>query len=472
VPNLTVGQWFARLEARRREQVRQIDAAKWWKYVDNEQPSTYLARVLHEQGNRFPELRVNWSELALSSVDERLSVRYFQVEGESGPDETLGRIWTENGLDALQSEAHAAAMVARTVYLMAGPGPGDIPLVTIEYPDQVAVEVDPVTRQEVAALKVWKSDPELAAADMAELFLPGRSVVFENGKPTLERPITWTEALAGYPNLPRVPVVVMHHYPRRGEGRSALTSIMPLHDAVNQTATNLMAGIEHHSLPRRWAVGLSEDDFLDENGRPLAAWQIATGAVWMVGADQDAAATGNAEPVRVGQFTPSDLRGLLEAVKLWAGLAASVYGLPEHYMILSSADNPASADAIKSGESRLVRRTERCQVWFGPGGWSRLARLIRALMQQDPSKRVTTQWVDASTPTKAAQADATVKLVGGRIIDAEQGQEDLGYTETQISNMRQRALTPASAVSGIVDGLRALDLPTPGSISSAALPRS
>lgn len=456
--NLEDDQWFSRLNARRI--LAEQETSKYWKYYDNEQPLAYVARILQEQGDRFPPLRVNWSALCVDSLEERLDVEGFRISGTDGLDDDLAQVWQDNDLDEGQGEAHIASLVARQAYVMIGPGVDtDVPLVTVEYPDQVAVEMDPATRRVVAALKVWSSDTVVGAQDMATLYLPGRVLTYEYGKKVDETSQGWAKALEQHQTSPLVPVVPMLNRPRRWAGRSELDQMIPLVDAVNQTATNMLAAIEHHSLPRRWAVNVAESDFVNADGTPKKAWEIATGAIWALPrVDDDTGVLGEQAQPRVGQFSAADLNNFHGSIRQLAVLAASLYGLPPHYMGYAS-DNPASADAIRSAEARLVKRAERRQRTFG-GAWERAMRVALAVMGRDPSEAngLETVWRDAATPTKAAQADAAVKMVQAGIIDDVQAQEDAGYSAEQRQAIADRRGTSGSQLDSIVAGIRGINV--------------
>lgn len=456
--DLTDLEWFGRLNLRRIEQQRA--AERYWSYYDNEQPLAYVAKILVEQGDRFPPLRVNWSALAVDSVEERLDVEGFRLGDSDEVDTDLTEVWQANDLDEGSGEAHIASLVSRQAYVMLGPGvDSDLPLVTVEYPDQVAVEVDPATRRVVAAVKVWASDTVSGANDMANLWLPGRVLTFERGKKVDEQTQDWAKSLEQHQTSPLVPVVPMLNRPRRWKGRSELDPIIPLVDAVNQTATNMLAAIEHHALPRRWAVNVAEQDFVDENGNQIPAWKVATGAIWAIPrADDDTGVLGEQAQPRVGQFTAADLNNFHGSIRQLAVLASGLLGLPPHYLGYAS-DNPASADAIRSAEARLVKRAERRQRTFG-GSWERAMRIALAMMGRDPSEAngLETVWRDAATPTRAAQADAAVKMVQAGIIDDVQAQEDAGYTPGQRAAMAKRRGGQQANVSSIVNGLRNLDV--------------
>ena len=456
--DLTDDQWFARLNARRARQCDETE--KYWEYYNNRQPLAYVAKILVEQGDRFPPLRINWSALAADSVEERLDIDGFRLAGQDKLDEDLNDIWQANDLDEGSGEAHISALVARSAFIIVGPGvDADTPLVTVEYPDQVAVEVDPATRRVVAALKVWASDTENGTQDMASLWLPGRVITFEHGQKVDQERQGWAKSLEQHQTSPLVPVVPMLNRPRRWVGHSELEPIIPLVDAVNQTATNMLAAIEHHALPRRWAMNVSEQDFVDAEGKPIPAWKIATGAVWAIPrADDDTGVLGEQSQPKVGQFTAADLNNFHGSIRQIAVLASGLLGVPAAYLGYAS-ENPASADAIRSSEARLVKRAERRQRTFG-GAWERAMRIALAMLERDPTEAngLETVWRDAATPTIAAQADRAVKMVTAGIIDQEQAQEDAGYTKAQRDAMRQRRAGQQTNVAGIVSGLRQIDV--------------
>lgn len=441
--DLTPEQWFARLNAKRTaDLVRQTEL---WAYYDGEQALHYVARIIREQQDRFPALTVNWSRLVIDCLEERLDIEGFRLGNADSADDDLEGTWEANRLKALSSEAHIATFVTRECYAMVGPGEGKYPLVTIEYPDQMAVEYDPRTRRVVAALKVWSSDPDrpgLLGDDQAVLYLPNRMIEFERGKPVgSTSTLDWTAGLEHHQSSPMVPVVPILNRPRKSQGRTELKDIMPLANAINQTATNMMAGIEHHSLPRKWAIGAREEDFVGKDGKPLPAWAIATGAIWALRGESEDDNKG----IRVGQFSAADMRNYHESIKQLANLAGAQYGLPQQYMGYYS-DNPASAEGIKASESRLVKRAERAQG-FLEDPWETVQRIVLAVMERDPAlgDRIETVWRDPSTPTKASMQAAASQAYTAGYIDEEQAQEDAGYTVAQRKRMEQRRKAGGSA---------------------------
>lgn len=85
----------------------------------------------------------------------------------------------------------------------------------------------------------------------------------------------------------------------------------------------------------------------------------------------------------------------------------------------------------------MVKGAERMQRTFG-GSWEQTMRNGRVIATgtDDPRMRqLETIWRDASTPTVAQKADASVKKFTAGIVPLRQTREDLGYTDTQIGLM-------------------------------------
>jgi hypothetical protein len=468
--DLTPDEWYARLSNRISQQRKY--ALQWWQYMDLEQPLVYVARIIAEQDGRFPPLLLPWSELVVQSVVERQKLESFLLDEK--PVDELVKSWQDNDLDELSDEAHTAMEVGGLHFLMVGPdGPGGSPLVTSEYADQVAVELDPRTRQPIAGLKIWQEDTGVGKSEeRAALFLPhvptvagesGPCRVYELDSQWKMRETTplgdWSRVIAEDPSLPSVPLVPMLANPRRGVGRSDLVQLKPALDGANQNATNLMAGIEHHAVGRKWVVGATAADFVDENGNQVPLWKIAMGDVWGI---PHAKPQGRETPpeTKVGQFAASDLRNFHESHKMLAQIAASTYGLPPSYMGYSS-DNPPSAESILYALERLVLRTEKRNLWAG-GAWERAGRIQYAILEKDPSKlsAMESKWANPATPTLASKMDAAVKGVQSGIIDNEQAWIDIGYSEQTKNGLRARMSQRSSQFQRTALNLRNIDVGT------------
>jgi hypothetical protein len=166
------------------------------------------------------------------------------------------------------------------------------------------------------------------------------------------------------------------------------------------------------------------------------------------------------------QFSAAELRNFVDALDALDRKAAAYTGLPPQYLSTSS-DNPASAEAIKSSESRLVKKTERKNKIFG-GAWEQAMRVAYRAMKGGTEVppdmyRMETVWRDPSTPTYAAKADAAVKLYanGMGVIPRERARIDMGYSITERDEMRtwDEEADPMQVLAGMVGSKPAAGIP-------------
>lgn len=453
--DLSDEEWFKRLSARRNAQAAAITA--WWQYYDGEQPLYYLLRILSEQDDRFGALTINWCEKFADSIDRRMFVEGFLLGGKDTPDGDLWKIWQRNDMAEYQSENNIASLVTSNSYMMVGPS-DEGALITVESPDSLAVEVDPLTRRVVAALKFYKSDSEATLDDRAVLHVPdasggSRLVEFEVGKKVNSTKQEWMSAASRLQSSPEVPVVQFPNRQRQRIGRSELRSLKPLVDAANFTATSMMASVLHHAMPRMLAINVAESLFMNEDGSVnREAVKSATGALWIVPAETDEQGNvpDNAPKPDVKQLPASEMRNFHETLSNLARIGAGLCDLPPHSLGFGVSDNPASADGIRASEGDMVARVERHQVARG-NGYERVMRLAMAVEGKDPATAsgLETVWRSAATPTQASKADAAVKTFGSGISDLRQARVDYGYSLTTIEAMERReneaALDPVSA---------------------------
>ncbi|WP_116201278.1 phage portal protein [Amycolatopsis circi] len=467
--DLTPKQWYDRLAAKTGRQ--RDKALDWWQYMDLDQPLIYVARILAEQDDRFPPLLLPWPELIVETVVERMKLEAFLLADENPVDE-LGTWWTANNMPEDSPEAWTAASVGGEHFFMVGPdGPAGMPMLTTEYADQVAVELDPRTRQPLAGLKLWKEEEsDTSETTHGALYLPGWPGVtdrkfglgtvyeFENGELVRFRRLEkWSAEIANDPSLPSVPFVPILTRPRRGVGCSDLKQAKHLVDGANQFATNLMGAGEHHAVGRKWIVGATASDFKDENGNQIPLWKVAMGDVWAI-PNQPSKPNQSVPPTQVGQFAASDLRNFHESLKTLAQFVASKYGMPPAYMGYSS-DNPPSAESILYSLERLILRTEAHHTWYG-GSAQRSARLAWAIMGKDPKQLIgmESKWKSAAMPTIASAMDAAVKGVQGNIFDAEEAWDILGFSPQRQKRLRERMGLNRTTFVQTANDLRNLDV--------------
>jgi hypothetical protein len=301
----------------------------------------------------------------------------------------------------------------------------------------VYVELDPRTRRVRAALKRWRDEGTVGLAPtQATLYLPNETIWYSADA---EDDGAWREQDRDEHGLGVVPVVPLVNRPRTRRrptkllrlGRSELSSVIPLSDAACKICTDMMVSAEFHAMPRRYALGFDKDDFVDANGRALTPWEAVAGVLWA------SPKSPKEDGVAVGQFPEADLSNFHNTLNALSRLTASLSGLPPHFLGYAT-ENPASAEGIRSSESRHIKRAERKQRGFGDG-WEQVMRLILLIRDgriPPEALRMETQWIDAATPTFAAQADGVVKLYSAdQLLPRRASRRALGYSDGQIRDM-------------------------------------
>jgi hypothetical protein len=399
---------------------------------------------------RIPSLMVNWPRLVVGAVEERLDVQGFVSGGDA--DSRLWDWWQANDLDEQSQLGHEDALVFGRSYVSVWGDPlrPDVPRIAVESPLQVAVAYQPGSSRLASALKMWQADPATGdpgapVAWYAALMLPDRIERWETEGGL------WRMVGELANPLGRVPLEPVVNRPRllAPWGESELCDVIPVADAVNKLSTDMMVSSEFHAMMRRWITGMETPRDPSSKAKMddelLRRWTDAfPGKPWIGGKD-----------VQFGQFAEASLENFINGIKLLQSQIAAISGLPPHYLGIN-ADNPASADAIRSAESSLVRKAERKQRQFG-GGWERVMRLAVDVVDGAGAgaklDRLETVWGDASTPTPAQKADAAVKLTQGDrpIITIGQSRRDLDYSPQQITAMEaEEAEASATAATSTV----------------------
>lgn len=415
-------------------------------YFTGTQPLQFLhPQVRAATAGRLTSLVINWPRVIVGAVEERLDVEGFRLAGQEAAIPDLWRIWQANDLDEWSQLGHVDAMVHGRCFALVWSDPQDLttPRITVETAREMTVSYYPGTALVSAALKVWPGD----GIQYATLYLPDRVERYDAPSPyggVSGLSAGWVLREVIPHDLGLVPVVPFVNRPRLGSrtGESELSDVIPITDAISKLSTDLMVSAEYHAMPRRWATGVELGANAERTREEVRQkWTEAeAGRVWMT----------DSADASFGQFPEANLTNFVSAIGMLTGQVAAVAGIPPHYLGVNS-DNPASADAIRSAESSLVKKAKRKQRGFG-GSWERVMRIAQLVRdgQPDPELQVLeTIWRDPETPTVAQKADAAVKLVQANIISAEQALEDLGYSPVQIARELQRradaALGPVRA---------------------------
>jgi hypothetical protein len=402
------------------------DDERLGKYYEGSQLLTHIGLAVPPELRKF-ETVINWSRVAVDSVEQRLRVKDFILPGENTSSGVLREHWDANNLDSESPLLHKDTLIYGRGFVCVGSNPEDAehPLITVESPRELTATVDPRTRRIVSALRAYGGTTDDPTAKYATLYEPNSTVWLENLRGS------WVEVDRDNHNLGRVPIVMFLNRRRTGDwlGVSEMKDVIPLVDSAARAITNLQIALETHSVPQKWVLGMSKGDFVDDEGNPLPQWLAYYGAIW---ANQN-------KDAKVGQFSASDLKNFHDTINHYAQMVASVTGLPTRYLGQTSV-NPAAEGAIRADESRLVLNAEGKAANWGDG-WAWVQGIAERFRTGawPKANQIKTEWFDAGTPTFAQKADALTKLYanGTGVIARESVQDELGWSQAKKDRDRE-----------------------------------
>ena len=395
--------------------------------------------IPQEVANRVMPV-VGWGGTVVDVLEERLD--WWGWAETQGDDLGLADLYADNALDVESGPGHLDALLYGTAFVRVGSGDeGEAsPLITLHSPRTTTGVRDMRTRRLSSALTVTAEKDGEAREVVLDVL--GQTITARKAQGQ------WIVADRDEHDLPRIPVAQLTNRPRssRSDGRSEITRAVRYYcDAAVRTVLGMEGNREFYGIPQLMLLGRGPEAFQDANGNPTSGWKIVSGHALAIDKDEDG------DTPSVHQTTVGSPQPFIEQVRGWATLLAAEAAMPASYLGFQT-DNPASADAIRAGEARLVKRAERRQTSFGRT-WlevARLALLVRdGEVPEDFNRRVANRWRDAATPTRAAAADETTKYVSAGVLppDSTVTYDRMGLTpseQRQLDADKRRATGLAS----------------------------
>lgn len=375
---------------------------------------------------------VGLPRIYVKAIAERLIIEGFRIGDTAETDEELWAWFRANGMDTQSMIAIMDALVYGRAYVtISAPGEADkdnpmlvpdVPIIRVESPRALWAKKDPRTREIEWAIRVVTDEEGDTIA--ATLYYPDRTVLYVDQEGELVEEETIQHGLGV------VPVVDITNQDDLLDlyGSSIITSeIRSITDAMSRTMMNMQLTSELMATPQRILFGATVDEI---NGDNRTGLELYTASYIAVEDPQGKAI----------QLPAAELRNFTEAIQHMFKMAAAYTGLPPQYLSFSN-DNPASAEAIRSAETRLVRTCEAMAATFGDA-WERVMRIALLVMGQQLTIehfQMETIWRDPATPTYQAKADAATKLYnsGQGVIPLEQARIDMGYTPEERKKMEE-----------------------------------
>ncbi|AZS08217.1 portal protein [Mycobacterium phage IronMan] len=412
---------------------------------------------------------VGYPRLYVDSIAERQAVEGFRVGDADEADQEMWQWWQANNLDIEAPLGYTDAYVhGRSYITLSMPDPAidlgwdpKTPIIRVEPPTRMHATIDPRIGRVSRAIRV-AYDEEGNEVQAATLYTLNETFGWYryDGE--------WVEWFNNPHNLGVVPVVPLSNRTRLSDlyGTSEITpELRSMTDAAARILMLMQATAELMGVPQRLIFGIKPEEIgVDpDTGQTLFDAYLAR-----ILAFEDAEG-------KIQQFSAAELANFTNALDQIAKQVAAYTGLPPQYLS-TAADNPASAEAIRAAESRLIKKVERKNLIFG-GAWEEAMRLAWRMAKGGDIKpdmlRMETIWRDPSTPTYAAKADAAVKLYGAGtgVIPRERARIDMGYSIQERTQMRRWDEEEAAMGLGLIGTMVDADPTVDGTPSPEAPPK-
>lgn len=422
------GWWLDRLS--RRLDARVSGMTKYADYYAGRHPLMFATQKFREAfGDLFREVAVNFCEVVVDKLVERLEVQGFRLDSGEEANGQAWDYWQRNRLDSDFAKGIREGFI-KGEFAMTVWGEDGVPRMTVEDPLLVIVAVDPSdTSKRRAALKRWY-DGDLGQV-FGTLYLPDAIYKFQSQtgvadpviSPTLGNVpmlyafnavggIHWERRMVDgepwpLPNALRaVPVVPFPNKPDLADiGVSELKNVIPIQDSINKLMSDLLIGSEFGAFRQRYAVNVNLEVNPD-TGRPIEPWRIAVDRLLTAPPPADPA-----QPeVKFGEFSQTDLGGYIGAIEMALKDLAVITRMPPHYLLGNTGVWP-SGESLRSAETGLVRKAQdRMRDLSEP-----LEEVIRLAFQAAgrggmEDVQIETLWANPETQTESAHVDALVKM--------------------------------------------------------------
>jgi hypothetical protein len=271
---------------------------------------------------------------------QRSVIDGFRLPGSTEIDDELQQHWQTNNMDAEAPLCFLDALVYGRGYMIVGSpdSPGDSPIVTVESPLNMTINWDPRTRRVTAAYQAYEAEGVYRAV----LYLPNQTISMSRDQQT-----GYTIDDRDQHRFGEVPVVRFSNRARSAdrEGRSEITpAVMNTTDSACRSLLGMEIAREFYSIPHRYILGASESDYVDAQGQPKTALDMAMDKFLAFERDEQGQAP------TVGQFTAFDPSVFAKIIDKHAQLMASYTQFPPEWFGETTPANPTSADAIRSAQ--------------------------------------------------------------------------------------------------------------------------
>jgi hypothetical protein len=420
-------------------------------------------RVNVPEGYEYYSLAVAWPEIVVERMNERMNLTGYTAP--KSMQARVRKIFRDNYLDLESKQVHRDALTYGVAYAVGSFGDtskGEPELlVTMESPNTTIGTFNKRSRDLDDLLMVSYTPDGFPKEGVLQLRNKTITFTYENAGafvvhgmdlPPLGareykiRSYTVEEHNRGY-----IVAQKFVNRPRssRPEGQSEITKVVMDH-TDQAVVTYLQAALarEVYATPQRFILNAPTAQMKDKDGNVKKFVSSYYDQMMILGGTKD-----SPSPI-AGQFDPSSPAPLLDLIRSYAQMISAASGIPLAQLGFAETANPASADAIVASAEIGIKSAEDRMDAFGVQ-WTQLMlqciRLVDGELPED-AEEVRPIWRSAAMPTKAADADAAVKLIQAEVLhpDSEVTWTRLGFSESEKQILREEKAARAALPNPVI----------------------
>jgi len=400
-----------------------------WDYYDGNHPLRYSTKRLKEV---FKHVNVNftenWCAVVINAVAHRLNLLRFDVAEDDVATEALNNLYIQTGLKLGDNAIHKSALITGEAFVVAWKDADGETEAYYNDPRRCHVFYHGENPQKPRFAAKWWDDEE--GKKRLTLYYPDRLEYYISRKSAKQvrsyKAFVPTEEESA-PN-PFGVIPVFHFRREFRVTKSELEDAIPLQDAINKLAADLMVVAEFGAFKQRYII--SQDDPGNLKNAPFINW-------WIPGGD------GTGQAASVGQLDASDLRGYQEVIDKKASAMAAITETPKHYFFSASGNVP-SGEALIAMEAPLNKKCTDI-IEFLAATWQQLAAFLLQLEgQSTPAQSIKAIYDDPRTVQPFTQAQVREASVRAGI-PLRTVLRTEGWSEKQIEQMDSDKKAEAAA---------------------------
>lgn len=377
-------------------------------------------------GETLKRLRDNLCPIVVDAPADRMEVLNFSGDATNAAvADPAWEIWQRETLELVAHDVHRSALQCGEGFLIVWlDEKGEAKF----YPQdsrQCAVIEDEDTGRKQFAAKQWTTNDKkvrltLYYPDRIEKYITSKSI---EGIGEIKESSFVRLNSTGEPYETENPYGVIPMFKFKTE--AVLANAIPIQDALNKTFADRLVTQEFGSFRQRWATGIAppSNEITAINEAP--PFKIGVDRLLVTDVDK----------AKFGDFSATDLEPYLKAADSDRFEMARVTGTPVHFFAIMS--DAMSGEALKTMESKFVKKVKRLQLCFGTV-WASAMEFALQLENKSGEQNISVQWQSPEMRSEKEMLDAAVIKQELSIPD-EVLWEELGYTKEDIAKFKKLA---------------------------------